>query len=501
MKFLLAGLHEEVNSFSPGKTTAKSYFSAYGDHEIRFAQTYPRQNVGPDIVTAAYRVLTQAGAEVVPGGILSAQSGPVIEQSVVDDFIAKLSDIIRENLPFDGVMLFLHGAAQSEGSEDPEGDIIEAVRRLVGEQTVIAAGCDLHACVTEKMVKNANVICGYQRYPHVDIYETGERAATLALRLVKKEIKPYMAYVKIPMILPASSYTTETEPLYGLMTWAKQLVADGRLLDFSLFQMQPWLDVSVGGSSAVVIAEDRKTAAAVAEEMAARMYAMRGAFHSELTDVDEIIDIAEKEKTDKPVILNDFADSPGAGAAGDSAQVLAHILAKKSDVRALMYIRDPALALRCREVGVGNPIRDQVGGWLSTLTPPVAFEGTVKSLFDGRMSYEKGAYQNLGPSAVIAVRNTILIVTTNLHRCGHPHLYRSFGYDPLNYDMVVVKACTSFRAFYAPVTDRIYPAATKGPASADLLSFPFKHIPKTFYPFTKDNGFVPQVDAWGKQNF
>ena len=501
MKFVLAGFHEEVNSFSPGKTTYEQYSKKFGQDLIRFAATHQRETASSDMISAAYRVLTEAGATVIPGGYMNAHSGPIIEQSVLDGFIEHLTGVIKENMPVDGVVLLVHGAAQSEQCEDPEGAILETVRRLVGDKAVITVGCDLHSCITEKMVENANAICGYQEYPHIDMYETGFRAATLAVRMLRGEIKPYMAYVKIPMLVPASGYTTRTEPFCRIMNEGKRLIADGTLYDFSVFQMQPWLDVSVGGSSAVVIADSKEKAAAVAKDFAAQLYSMRHAFKSELTDVDTIIDIAEKNTTDKFVVLNDFADSSNAGAIGDSAQVLAHILKRKSDVRALMYINDPGLALRCREVGVGNPIHDKVGGWCSTLYPPVAFEGTVKALFDGKMSMYKGSFNNFGPSAVIEVRNTILIVTTRHNSNGKIGLYRCFGYDPVNFDMVVVKACTSFRASYGPLTDLIYPADTVGPASANLTAFPFEHVSKSFYPFTDSDDFAPVVNAWGKQNF
>lgn len=501
MKFLVAGFHEEVNSFAPGKSTYEQFFKAFGQAQLDFAAHHQPEIASTDMLIAAYRVLTEAGATVIPGGYMNSQSGPTIEQSVFDNYLAYLTDVVKANLPLDGVIMLMHGAAATEQCEDPEGVLLETVRRLVGEKTVITVGCDLHSCVTEKWVENANAVCGYQQYPHIDMYETGLRAATLAVRMARGEIKPYMAYVKIPMIVPASGYTTGTKPFSEIMEEGKRLMAEGTLLDFSMFQMQPWLDVSVGGSSAVVVAEDKEKAAAVAKDFAARLYGMRHAFKSDLTDVDTIIEIAEKNTTGKMVVLNDFADSSNAGAIGDSAEVLAHILAKKSDVRALMYINDPELALRCRKVGVGNPICDKMGGWCSTLYPPVAFEGTVKALFDGKMNIVKGNVTDFGPSAVIQVRNTIVIVTTRHHLNGRLGLYRCYGYDPVNFDMVVVKACTSFRAAYGPLTDLIYPADTVGPASSNLLAFPFEHISKKFYPFTDSDDFVPQVNAWGKQNF
>ena len=114
----------------------------------------------------------------------------------------------------------------------------------------------------------------------------------------------------------------------------------------------------------------------------------------------------------------------------------------------------------------------------------------VKALFDGVVPFH-GMYMDFGPSAVVKIRNTIVIVTTQHRNNGDPHLYRAFGYDPAEFQMVVVKACTSYRAFYAPLTDLMYPTSTKGAATSDLLSLPYKKIPKSFYPFS-DGEFAPE---------
>ena len=105
-------------------------------------------------------------------------------------------------------------------------------------------------------------------------------------------------------------------------------------------------------------------------------------------------------------------------------------------------------------------------------------------------------FVDFGPSAVVKIRNTIVVVTTQHRFNGDPCLYRAFGYDPVDFEMVVVKACTSFRAFYGPLTDLIYPTSTKGAATSDLLSLPFEKIPKSFYPFS-DGEFTPTVKVFG----
>ena len=500
IKILLAGLHQEVNTFGPGTTTLDDYKRKQyllGEDMFTFAKNHVRCNEGADGIAGCYLTLAEAGAEVVSGGFISAQPGSIIEQSVVDDYIAHLKAVAKANMPYDGVVLFMHGAAQSLGSDDPEGDIIEAVRGIVGDETPITVGLDLHANVTRRMVELSNTISLYQRYPHVDIWETGERAARLCLDIIAGKISPKMAYVQIPMIVAASSYSTETEPFKSLMAKGHEYVAAGRIYDFSVSQMQPWLDVADGYSSVIAVGEDADEAARIAKELAADLYGMRHQFVTELTDVDEIIRIAEENKSGKVVVLNDFADSSNAGSAGDSPEVIERILALESDVRGLMYMNDKPFALACREAGVGNTVTGMLGATISpNLYTPVRVTAEVKAVFDGVMPY-KGMWVDFGPSAVVKIRNTVVLVTTQHRYNGLLELYRAFGYNPSDFEMVVVKACTSFRAFYGPLTDLIYPAATKGAATANLLSLPFKKLPSSFYPFA-DNEFTPKVDAWGR---
>ena len=493
MRILLGGLHQEINSFAPGKTTAEEYKRKQfhlGQSMIDLAANFNRCNEGTDELAGAYGVLREAGAEVIPGGFVSAQPGAIIEQSFVDDYIEQLKRVTRENLPLDGVVLVMHGAAQSEESDDPEGDIVIAVREIVGDDVPITVALDLHANISERMVKNANTVSIFQRYPHVDVWETGERAARLCLGIVKGEITPKMAYVQIPMIVPASSYTTETEPFRSLMAKGHEYVKAGKILDFSISQMQPWLDVKDGYSSVVTIGEDGEAAAEIAKELAEGLWNMRHEFRTDLTSVDEIIKIAEKNTSGKPVIMNDFADSSNAGSAGDSPEVIERILALESDVKGLMYINDAPFALACREAGVGNTVKANLGATISTkLYNPVPVEAEVRAVFDGVVPFH-GMFVDFGPSAVVKIRNTCVVVTTQHRYNGDPALYRAFGYDPCDFQMVVVKACTSFRAFYGPLTDLIYPASTKGAATADLLSLPFEKIPESFYPFS-DGEFTP----------
>ena len=99
--------------------------------------------------------------------------------AVVEDFLGRTLEGIRGAGALDGVLLSLHGATVSDRSDDVCGDIVQAVRRAVGQKAAIAVSLDLHGNVTRKMMENADFVCGYQTYPHLDLYEVGFRAARL----------------------------------------------------------------------------------------------------------------------------------------------------------------------------------------------------------------------------------------------------------------------------------------------------------------------------------
>ena len=59
------------------------------------------------------------------------------------------------------------------------GELLARVRGLIGEHMPLVASLDLHANVTRRMLAVADALVAYRTYPHVDMADTGERAAQL----------------------------------------------------------------------------------------------------------------------------------------------------------------------------------------------------------------------------------------------------------------------------------------------------------------------------------
>lgn len=483
MKIAICEFHQETNSFNPFPSPLTDY-QVFG---IWSGQELLENGNGSSALDGMIHTLQEEHAQIIPTYRMWANAAGPVESSVVQKFWDHLRPLLEEALPLDGVCFSLHGATQAVDSYDVCGDLIEKIRQIVGPYTVISASLDLHANITEKMLKNAEFLCGYHTYPHVDFYDAGCRAAHLCIQRIRNaDGTPYTMCTQVPMIAPASSYTTLSGPFSQLMDYAEQTAKDQEIEDFSIFQRQPWLDVPIGATTILTVS--KKDSQNFLLDLSQRLLGLRCQFHSNLQSVEKILHTAEQNSSGKPIILVDSADSTNAGASGDSAYVLSEILRLNSPVKAALSLRCLPAVQRAFEVGVGNTSSFSIGGSIdSKMSVPVTVEAYVCSLHDGIYMQEgpakRGLVNHLGPTAVLQIKNTTVLLMEHLLGGGDLQLYRHHGMEPLFYQLVAVKTCTSFRAGYEPIAHEIIEADTPGAASSNLLNLPFRKIPKNFYPF------------------
>lgn len=485
-RIFVCGLLQESNSFNPVLSTFEDFVGAGIYEGDALVQAGARAGATIHGMLSCIRDLD---CEAVGGVRARAKSGGPVSSSVVNWFMEKTISDLKAAEDLSAVVVSLHGATQSELSDDVCGDILAGIRQIVGQQVIIAAACDLHGNITEKMARNADYICGYLTYPHLDHYEVGYRAARLAIeRINGHPLK--MARAAIPMMAPAHGYSTTRGGLKSLMERGHALVNDGTIADFSIFQVQPWLDVPEVASTVLVTAENEAVAKAVAEELAAGEFALRRELQGEaLWCVPDVIQAALDNPSDKPVILVDSADSPNAGACGDSAALLEQLLPYRDTMRMAISFNDVAAVEKAYALGIGAAGDFTLGASLAPrLSKSVAVKDvTVKSLHDGSFILggpaERGQFRTLGKSAVLQAGQMMILVTTRGQNNGDLQFYRGFGIEPTLCRLVCVKACSSFRAGYEPVSALICNTATPGAAGPVLTDLPFEKIPTPLYPF------------------
>lgn len=270
----------------------------------------------------------------------------------------------------------------------------------------------------------------------------------------------------------------------------------GELIDFSIFCVQPWLDVKTIASTVITVAEDGETAKKNAEILAKQLFEIRDDMWPELLKVDQIIDYAEANTTGKVVILSDPADSHNGGCVGDSPVVAMALQARGSKLKTAMFIRDKQAVAQAFQMGEDATGEFSVG---ATLTPgmpgPFRAVGTVERLYENDI--ENGVYPEYGRCAVVAFDNISIVICENGSSSQFPEMYRAFGIEPAECQMLVVKANTSFRAHYASLTDLIYVADAPGAGASNLMQLKWENLPKGLYPFDlPENYKLNEAKLW-----
>lgn len=487
-KIIVGGFHQETNSFNPVITTKESFDRNTVEGEALLSMCNHFSSMG-GILTE----LSSMNVKIVPSIMKYAHSGGPVRWDVIQhtaDFIVKT---VIKNPDVNGVFLMMHGATQSPNCDDCCGYIIERIREALGPDGVIAIALDLHANVTSKMLDNADVLCAYRQYPHTDMVQTGVRAAKLGLECIEKPMKTVCT--EIPMLLPANIYTTMEGPVKETMDYAREKQQKMGIKDFSICIVQPWLDVSECATTVLAVDDDVEKASAFVKDLSYSVFDLRKKVTTLLHTMDESLKIAANNTQPGPCVIADSADSVNAGATGDNAGVLKCILQAYPTLHAAIAIEDALAASKAHELGVGKQEVFNIGGTKDPASCKVESKAYVRTLHDGRLTFEsdvmKGAQLSIGKCAVLSIGSVDVLVCEHLIASSDPQLYRCVGLEPRFYDVISVKACTSFRAAYKHFAAKILDTNTSGVASAELLKLPFVRIPRPLFPFDNINEFVP----------
>ena len=109
--------------------------------------------------------------------------------------------LLKDNGPWDGVLLAQHGAAVSDEFPDADGEVAQRVRKLVGPNVPIGMALDLHANLSQKMLNNSTAMVLYRTNPHLDARPRAVECAEIIIRTINGEIFPKQALETPPMLI------------------------------------------------------------------------------------------------------------------------------------------------------------------------------------------------------------------------------------------------------------------------------------------------------------
>ncbi|MEQ8788781.1 MAG: M81 family metallopeptidase [Pirellulaceae bacterium] len=488
MRIAGGGISHETSTFAVTRTTMADFENGFG--LFRGEEIFDRFE-GANICTGGFidgaekhgfQFVPLLWTFAYPSGLIVADVYAALKQ----EFLERLADA-QDVGPIDGVLLDLHGAMVVEGIDDGDGDLIAAVRQLVGPETPIVVTTDLHGNHTRKRVEAADAIIGFDTYPHIDMAERGREAADLIVATLRGEVRPVNAIHQLPMFWNIRRQVTAHPPMNGVIDRVHELETRPGILSATIATGFPWADVPDMGASVIVVADgDRDLAQNTADELAAWVWEQRETWYSPPLAVRDAIEQG-RQGGKYPIMLADHADNTGGGAPGDSTEVLQTMVDLKLDDAVLLYIVDPETVAAAHKAGVGATIEVQVGGKSHPVQgPPVAMKAEVMALSNGDFTYDGPMYAgltgNMGPSAWLKQDGVSVVVVTAHEQPLGPAFAKTLGIDCRAMKTIAVKSAAHFRASFEPFAGAIYNVDARAIHTHDFTKLAYKKRRAEMFP-------------------
>jgi microcystin degradation protein MlrC len=494
LRVFIAGFQHETNTFAPTKADWSAFMAGSGWLPVLRGPEVLERYRGRGVPMGGFIAFAEVrGWTLVP----SVWAGANPSAHVMRDAFERIAGEIAEDLQaamrdggVDAVYLDLHGAAVTEHLDDPEGELLERVRAIVGADVPMVASLDLHANVSEAMLAAADGMAAYRTYPHIDHADTGGLAAELLERRMQRGRREVVHARRLDFLLPLNAQCTLIPPasrIYDLL-----LALDREHGTMSSFTMGfPAADVPMCGP---VIWSHGDAARQVVEQLHALADQPRAQWRMELLApepaVAEAMRLARLDATG-PVLIADTQDNPGAGADGNTTGLLHALLASEAGTTwpaqvAFGLLTDPEAAAAAHAAGegatlslaLGSSVPDGIGGFSD---PPVPVQARVRALSGGHVRLlgpmALGGEVLLGPCACLEVDGVLIGVVSQKVQVLDRELLRFLGIVPEQMRIIVLKSSVHFRADFGAIASHVLIGKARGPMAADPADLPWTRLP------------------------
>lgn len=482
MRVAVAGFQHETNTFASHRAELADFEQADAWPGLTRGAALPERVAGSNLPLAGF--LQQAphlGFEPVPILWCAATPSGVVSQHAYETIVAELLLGVEAARPLDAVYLDLHGAMVCEHLQDGEGELLHRLRAIVGPELPVVASLDFHANVSEQMVRAASGLDVYRTYPHVDMAETGARAASLLRRLLAHG-PLYMALQRGSFLIPLTSQCTLTDPMATLITEAR-LLERAPVASVSLAAGFPSADVFCCSPTVLALADTPGAADNAARALIEALEDCEADFALPLFEPEDAVReaLALSVQGTGPVVLADTQDNPGAGSSSDTTTLLRALVQAGAPSAVVALMHDPEAAKAAHAAGVGAELSLALGGRSGTAgDAPYSCTTTVRALGSGRFQatgpFYAGCRFDLGPMALLEVAGVRVAVSHRRQQAADQAMLRHLGVEPARERILALKSSVHFRADFEPIASAVLVVAGAGANPADPASQKFHRL-------------------------
>ncbi len=504
----ICGINLESNAFSPVATEADFRSLCYLEGEPGLADARSANPIVGMEAAGFVRTMDATGPwQPVPMVFAWCHPWGPVDQAFFEHMKAEIIRRIDAAGGADAVFVGNHGAMLATGSSDPDGDLLTLLREKLGPDVPIVGTLDLHANVSARSAKAADVLISYQTNPHVDMFERGEEAAHVIRAMLAGNATPQAAYVKLPIAAPTATLLSRAGPYADLIDYGQRRKRElgGAILNVSVVAGFVYADSPSTGMSVIVTGRhELEPAQRLAGEIARMAWADHERFQCELTPFDEAVAsaVARGEDAKQPAIIYaDIGDNPGGGGGGDTTELLAALV--EAGAKGVLYgsFFDPALAKEAVAAGVGAEItavfnRQPLTRFSARYEVPAKVVAVSTEPFIGRLGLYAGQTINAQPACALQVGGEdgiTVVVISNRYQTADPMFFEHLGFDIAAARTVVVKSRGHFRSGFEPFfpPERVQEPDTPGFTSPILTRFDWQNLPRPVFPLDQETDWTP----------
>lgn len=489
MRAVIALFQHETNTFSTLPTPLSAFSSGIGlDSPPTGDLALEHYGTAGFAFSGLINVAKEHNVKIsIPIAAYAEPSGKVIDDAF--EYIAgSICDDVRKGC--DAVLLDLHGAMVTESYFDGEGELLKRIRQI-DPKVPIAVALDFHTNLTREIASNCTVIDGYRTYPHIDMYETGQRAAQTLFHIIKNNIETQISWACVPMMTHMIKQTPLAQPMKDIMNLAISSVDDSKVFNSSVFGGFPLADIPHVSLSALTVEQiGNEEGSKVVNKICEMAWQRRSEF---VFDPEELTDTISNVNnlTEFPVVIADHGDNSGAGGSSDDLTVLDEMLRQGLSDIVAGPVWDPEVVEKLIVLGEGSKVSIEVGGNTDVASidqkgKGITLSGHVAKITNGRFKLEgpmqTGLIVNIGRSVVLKTNELELLISEERWEPYDPACFTHAGIDPFKKKYILLKSRQHFKAGFESLSKHIVLAAGPGVCSSDYSQFRFKNLSRPIFP-------------------